>query len=93
MIVRPVSFGEFGVHKVIEPNKAEVIFKGSMDECWTFIEYFDKELQDDDTECGGVAFRGETLEDFIEDTVYNSLDELNEDLVACGIRPIRRNEL
>lgn len=48
-------------------------------------------LQDDILGFGGVAFDGETVEDFIETTLLsktNSVKDLNEKLVACGILPI-----
>lgn len=48
-------------------------------------------LEDDNTSFGGTAFEGETVEDFIETTLLsknNSVEELNEQLVACGIIPI-----
>lgn len=46
------------------------------------------ELEDDNTTYGGVSFLGETVADFIGDTHYWSIEELNKDLVACGIKPI-----
>lgn len=50
--------------------------------------YLDVELEDDNsTPNGGTAFAGETVRDFIE-TNYKNLDELNTDLVACGILPV-----
>ena len=45
-------------------------------------------LKDDDTDFGGTSFSGETVEDFIEDKEYNSIWDLNKDLVDCGIKPI-----
>lgn len=53
--------------------------------------YLNYELEDDDTETGGVAFNGETVEDFIRDADIkedDDLDKLNKALVSCGIRPI-----
>lgn len=49
-------------------------------------------LQDDIKGFGGTAFDGETVEDFLETTLLskeNSVKELNENLVACGILPIQ----
>lgn len=54
------------------------------------------ELRDDDTETGGISFRGETLADFIEETDLgygHSLDEVNKALKECGIMPIGEDEI
>jgi hypothetical protein len=54
------------------------------------------ELRDDDTETGGVSFRGETLADFIEETDLGygrSLDEVNKALKECGIMPITERDI
>ncbi|MBO7615027.1 MAG: hypothetical protein J6T15_04965 [Bacilli bacterium] len=54
-------------------------------------DYLNYELQDDDTETGGVSFNGETVEDFIKDADIkddDDLDKLNKALVSCGIKPI-----
>ncbi len=54
-------------------------------------DYLNYELQDDDTETGGVAFDGETVADFIGDAGIkdtDELDKLNKALVSCGIKPI-----
>lgn len=50
-------------------------------------------LEDDYTETGGIAFMGETVRDFIEDSDPEkmSLEELNRDLVACGIKPMMKD--
>ena len=47
-------------------------------------------LEDDNTMYGGTSYARETLEDFINssETKYHNLNELNLDLVACGIEPI-----
>ena len=50
-------------------------------------------LRDDNTSMGGIAFEGETVRDFITDiegegVEINTLAELNDALVACGIEPI-----
>lgn len=51
----------------------------------------DLELEDDDTETGGTSFAGETVRDFLEeaDCEITTLEELNEALTGCGIRPIK----
>lgn len=55
--------------------------------------YFD--LEDDNTCYGGTSFSGETIGDFINEFNSNNnlkietLDELNMELVKCGIKPIR----
>lgn len=57
-------------------------------------DYLNYELEDDDTETGGVSFNGETVEDFIADTDMSSeddLDKLNKALVSCGIKPINES--
>jgi len=49
-------------------------------------------LEDDDTDFGGTAFLNETVRDFLnacdEDTRPHTIDELNAQLKACGIKPI-----
>lgn len=47
-------------------------------------------LEDDDTPNGGVAFKGETVRDFIRSTdrVIRDLDTLNAALKECGIRQL-----
>lgn len=51
-------------------------------------------LEDDETETGGTAFEGETLEHFMRE-VYAGYDKVvtlklvNKDLKACGIMPIK----
>lgn len=48
-------------------------------------------LEDDNTECGGTSFNGETVADFIEDadlTQEQSVKELNKALKECGIKEI-----
>ena len=49
-------------------------------------------LKDDKTPYGGTAFAGETVGDFLdeldEDEEVYSLEELNEHLVKCGIKPL-----
>ena len=51
----------------------------------------DYELVDDDTLTGGVAFRGETLRDFLDEIGmgYDTpLPIINKALRDCGIEPI-----
>lgn len=52
-------------------------------------------LKDDKTPYGGTAFAGETVGDFLDELDENeevySLEELNEHLVKCGIKPILKN--
>ena len=57
-------------------------------------EYWSYELKDDNTPHGGIAFKGETLADWLEEDgrEFNSLDEINRELQSCGIRPIVRKE-
>ncbi len=58
--------------------------------------YLNYELEDDDTETGGVSFNGETVADFIGDADISEdddLDKLNKALVSCGIRPIAEGYL
>lgn len=48
-------------------------------------------LEDDDTPTGGVAFQGETLEDFLEALDYQTIrtiKDVNQALIECGIKPI-----
>lgn len=54
---------------------------------FTLDKYLDIELQDDDSEWGGVSFIGETVRDFLEsiDAKPKSLVELNKLLRDAGI--------
>lgn len=52
-------------------------------------------LEDDDTSTGGVAFQGETLEDFLEELANDgdcqtiqTIKDVNQALIECGIKPI-----
>ena len=48
-------------------------------------------LEDDNTANGGVSFKGETLRNFLDETGidYNaSMEEINNALIECGIKPI-----
>lgn len=52
-------------------------------------------LEDDDTPTGGVAFQGETLEDFLEELANNddcqtiqTIKDINQVLIECGIKPV-----
>lgn len=49
-------------------------------------------LEDDDTSTGGVAFQGETLEDFLEELTdcqtIQTIKDVNKALIECGIKPI-----
>ena len=61
----------------------------------------DVELHDNGTERGGVAFKGETLADFIEMLEQETgrvgkeytLAELNSALKECGIEPLHEHEI
>ena len=61
-----------------------------------FDNYKDTILQDDDTPYGSVSFTGETLEDFLLETInenipeYIDLEKINIELKNCGILPIRK---
>jgi len=52
-------------------------------------------LEDDASETGGVAFMGETVLDFMlsldecDVEEMNSVDDLNDALKECGIKPIK----
>lgn len=50
-------------------------------------------LEDDDSLYGGTMFRGETVRDFLytidRDEEIATLDELNEALRVCGIKPVK----
>lgn len=57
-------------------------------------EFLDYELQDDNTEFGGISYVGETLKDFIADVELNendSIEYVNSVLRECGIKPIITN--
>lgn len=54
-------------------------------------DFLDYELQDDETEFGGVAFVGETLKDFIAEVELDEdtdIEVVNVALKECGIKPI-----
>lgn len=54
-------------------------------------EFMDRVLEDDETDEGGVSFVGETLADFLEETMLSpdlNMHEVNENLIECGIKPI-----
>lgn len=48
------------------------------------------QLLDDNTKHGGISFHSETVADFIAETNIKpkSIEELNKELKACGIKPI-----
>ena len=56
--------------------------------------WLDTKLQDDETPTGGIAFRGETLKDFLCDALdfesYKNakMSVINPMLKSCGIKPI-----
>lgn len=53
-------------------------------------------LEDDDTEFGGTSFSGERVIDFIEYTdlsIDDDIDDLNEALKDCGIKPIDETKI
>ena len=53
-------------------------------------------LEDDDTPAGGVAFKGETLEDFIEEDDNldgKDLEVINSALKECGIKPVTLDQV
>lgn len=54
--------------------------------------YFDIELEDDETECGGTSYSGETVGDFVLEILNDeedlTIEELNAILVDCGIKEI-----
>lgn len=52
-------------------------------------------LEDDDTPIGGIAFQGETLEDFLEELANDgdcqtirTIKDVNKTLIECGIKPV-----
>ena len=58
--------------------------------------FYDIELNDDDrVSTGGIAFIGETIGDFLEETngseylKIDTLNSLNKELIGCGILPIK----
>lgn len=49
------------------------------------------ELFDDGSEYGGISYDGETLDNFVGECDISediSIEELNEELKSCGIKPI-----
>ena len=50
-------------------------------------------LEEDSSPTGGIAFEGETLGDFLEDSRNISLADLNHELMACGIMPIDAEQI
>lgn len=58
----------------------------------TAREYLEVELEDDETEFGGIAFFGETLADFMSELSlrYSTpISKVNTYLHQCGIKPIK----
>lgn len=63
------------------------------------IDHLYDELEDDETETGGIAYLGETLGNFLDEhnsackdkyiSLYDSLDKINTILKDCGIKEIR----
>lgn len=62
-------------------------------------DYFDYVLEDDtvlddDTMCGGIAYPGETVMEFLLSIgsdyagTISTVEQLNDELVECGIKPI-----
>lgn len=52
-------------------------------------------LEDDDTPIGGIAFQGETLEDFLAELANDdncqtirTIKDVNKALIECGIKPV-----
>lgn len=37
-MVRPVTFGDYGVYKTSGDNRAELVFEGTMDECYDYVD-------------------------------------------------------
>lgn len=59
--------------------------------------YLDYELEDGETAVGGIGFIGETVRDFLEvdegEIEDITLEQLNEALIMCGIKPIKENKM
>lgn len=54
----------------------------------------DIKLEDDANPYGGLAKSQESLADFIDyDEQALTLEDINKDLVACGIKPITLNQI
>jgi hypothetical protein len=68
------------------------------------IDCLDYELEDDETEYGGIAFLGEKVKDFFDDINGNGgnneiplllsddVEVLNKVLKNCGIKPIKESK-
>lgn len=55
-------------------------------------DFLDYELQDDETNFGGISYVGETLKDFIAEVGLNentAMRYVNASLKQCGIKPIQ----
>lgn len=55
-------------------------------------DFLNYKLQDDETEFGGVSHIGETLKDFIVESMLNedtAMRYVNAALKRCGIKPIQ----
>lgn len=58
------------------------------------LELLDVELEDDETDCGGVPLTWGVLRDFMIglNIPFNiSLEDLNRELQDCGIKPLKTN--
>lgn len=92
--------------KVLDPQKYKVVRDRQGGDFGMGVEFNlqmrgDIELHDDSTGKGGVAFKGETLADFIELWEQETgrvgkeytLAELNDALKECGIEPPYEHEM
>ena len=76
----------------LELEEIEQVYKENVNQ--SVAQLWDKELEDDNTETGGVSFSGETLGDFLlEAAEYNEvlgldIDGVNVMLKECGIKEI-----
>jgi hypothetical protein len=58
----------------------------------TGMQFLTYVLEDDSTEFGGTSFDGQTLNDFLSEigmTPDAPMNEINESLIECGIKPIK----
>jgi hypothetical protein len=58
----------------------------------TGMEFLTYVLKDDETEFGGISFDGQTLNDFLSEIGMSPdapMNEINESLIECGIKPIK----
>lgn len=89
-----LSYDELTHHPLMKHTREELlkIANAEVTKCEPGIpSVMDVVLEDDENAEGGVLFLGETVRDFIDSVwpvEFKTMEELNEALVICGIKPL-----